>query len=350
MRSAVTGAMSSEIRNGRHEVSWYGSNTSAYSSTADSRAARPVRSASRSGSSPTSGSQLPGRMTSRLAPSWAPASRIWDTSSSSSGTVSSPPPWASASTPSMKFFTFTAIWSASGRHSPPSADGSDGSDIQQSPSLEGTAQGHLVGVLQVASHRQSARGPGHPQAHSLDQPSDKGRRGLAFEVGIGGDYQFCHRSVGEPRHQLLDPQLVRADAVDRADRAAEHVVTAAELADLLHRRHVLGLFHDADHRGVAPRVEADPAFVGLGHVAAGPAEPHPFGHLDQRVGEPPDLGLIRGQQVKGDPLAPLGPTPGSRPSSSMRFWMTPSYTPGPRSPACPRRRALGGAEASVPGC
>jgi len=27
--------------------------------------------------------------------------------------------------------------------------------------------------------------------------------------------------------------------------------------------------------------------------------------------------------------APLGPTPGSRPSSSMRFWMTPSYTPGP---------------------
>src|SRR5215471_8719836 len=28
--------------------------------------------------------------------------------------------------------------------------------------------------------------------------------------------------------------------------------------------------------------------------------------------------------------APLGPTPGRRPSSSMRFWMTPSYTSGPR--------------------
>src|SRR5215831_8591710 len=313
MRSAVTAAMSSEIRNGRHEVSWYGSNTSAYSSTADSRAARPVRSASRSGSSPTSGSQLPGRMTSRLAPSWAPASRIWDTSSSSSGTVSSPPPWASASTPSMKFFTFTAIWSASGRHSPPSADGSDGSDIQQSPSLEGAAQGHLVGVLQVASDWQSARGPGHPQAHWLNQPSEKRGRRLPLEVGIGGDYQLCHRPVGQPGHQLLDPQLVRADPVDRADRAAEHVVAAAELADLLYRRDVLGLFHYADHRRVAPGVQADPALVGLGHVAAGPAEPHPLGHLDQRVGQPPHLGVVRGQQVKGDPLGALGPDPGQPP-------------------------------------
>src|SRR3954452_11580540 len=225
MISAATSAMSSEIRNGRHKESLYGSNTSAYSSTADSRVARPVRRASRSGSSPTSGSQLPGRITSLLAPSCAPASRIWDTSSSSSGTVSSPPLWASASTPSMKFFTFTATWSASGRHSPPSAGpGVGGSDIKQSPSLEGAAQRHLIGVLQVAPDRQSARGPGHPQAHWLYQPSEKGRRGLAFEVGIGGKYQLCHRSVSEPRHQLPDPQLFRADPVDRADRSAEHVI------------------------------------------------------------------------------------------------------------------------------
>src|SRR5690242_8883520 len=303
MRSAATSAMSSDIRNGRTEVSLYGSNTSAYSSTADSRAARPVRSASRSGSSPTSGSQLPAGITSLLAPSCAPASRIWDTSSSSSGTVSSPPLCASASTPSMKFFTFTATWSASGRHSPP---GVGGSDIKQSPSLEGAPQRHLIGVLQVAPDRQSARGPGHPQAHWLYQPSEKGRRSLAFEVGIGGEYQLCHRSVSKPRHQLPDPQLFRADPVDRADRSAEHVIAAAELADLLHRRDVLGLFHDADHRLVAPRVQADPALVGFGHVAARPAEPHPLGHLDQRVGEPPDLGVIGGQQVKRDPLGALG--------------------------------------------
>src|SRR5690349_9527965 len=310
MRSAATSAMSSEIRNGRHEVSLYGSKTSAYSSTADNRAARPVRSASRSGSSPTSGSQLPAGITSLLAPSCAPASRIWDTSSSSSGTVSSPPPWASAATPSMKFLTFTAIWSASGRHSPP---GVGGSDIEQSPSLEGAAQCHLIGVLQVAPDRQAARGPGDPQAHRLYQPSEKRGGRLPFEVGIGGEYQFCHRSVSEPGHQLGDPQLVRADPVDRADGPAEHMVAAAELADLLHRRDVLGLLYHADHREVAPRVQADPALLGLGHVAAGLAEPDLLGHLDQRVREPPDVGVVRGQQVKGDPLGTLGTDPGQPP-------------------------------------
>src|SRR4029077_2021086 len=164
---------------GRHEVSLYGSNTSAYSSTADSRPARPVRSASRSGSSPTSGSQLPGRITSLLAPSCAPASRIWDTSSSSSGTVSSPPRWASASTPSMKFFTFTAIWSASGRHALSLAgSGIGGSDIKQSPSREAAPQRPLTGLLQAPPTGQAARGPGDPQAHRLDQPSEKRGGGL----------------------------------------------------------------------------------------------------------------------------------------------------------------------------
>src|ERR1700744_4346845 len=302
--------MSSEIRNGRHEVSLYGSNTSAYSSTADSRPARPVRSASRPGSSPTAGSQLPGRITSLLAPSCAPASRIWDTSSSSSGTVSSPPLWASASTPSMKFFTFTATWSASGRHSPPSSGArAGGSDIKQSPSLEGAAQCHLIGVLQVAPDRQAARGPGDPQAHRLDQPSEKRGGRPPFEVGIGGEYQFCHRPVSEPGQQLLDPQLVRADPVDRADRPAEHVVAAAELADLLHRGDVLGLLHDADHREVAPRVQADPALLRLGHVAAGLAEPDLLGHLDQRVRQPPDAGVVGRQQVKGNPLGTLRADP-----------------------------------------
>src|SRR5579875_2536961 len=261
MRSAATAAMSSEIRNGRHEASRYGSNTSAYSSHAASRPARPARSASRSGSSPTSGSQLPGRMTSRLAPSWAPASRTCATSSSSSDTVSSPPPAASAATPSTKFLTLAAISSASGRHPPSWPCGSDGSDIKQSPSLERAAERHLVGVLQVTPHRQAAGRPGHPDAHRLDQPGDEGGRRLALEVGIGGQDQLGHGAVGQPRHEFLDAQLVGADAVDGTDRPAQHVVAAAVLADLLHGRDVLRLLHHADHRRVAPRVTADPALL-----------------------------------------------------------------------------------------
>ena len=43
-------------------------------------------------------------------------------------------------------------------------------------------------------------------------------------------------------------------AVDRRQRAAEHVVEAAELVGALERDHVGGLLDDADHRAVAARV------------------------------------------------------------------------------------------------
>src|SRR5690348_4715994 len=241
MRSAATAAMSSEIRNGSAEVSLYGSKTSAYSSTADSRPARPVRSASRSGSAPTSGSQLPGRMMSLLAPSCAPASRIWATSSSSSGTVSSlPSPAASAVTPSRKFWACCAIRSAVGRQSSACCAADPALDIEQPPSFKRPAEGHLVRVLELTAHGQAAGGPGHPEPHRLDQPGQVGGGRLALEVGVGGQDQLGNRAVGQPGHQLGNTQVIRPDSVDRADRAAEDMVAAPELTDLLNRRDVLG--------------------------------------------------------------------------------------------------------------
>src|SRR6185437_3972371 len=88
---------------------------------------------------------------------------------------------------------------------------------------------------------------------------------------------------------------------------------AAELADLLHRRDVLGLLDDADHRRVAPGVETDPALLGLGDVAAGLAEPDPLCHLDERRRQPPDVLRVGGEQVKGDALRALRPNAGQPP-------------------------------------
>lgn len=39
-----------------------------------------------------------------------------------------------------------------------------------------------------------------------------------------------------------------------------------------------------------------------------------------------DVDWIARENVEGDPLRTLGPTPGSRPNSSIRSWTTPSYT------------------------
>ena len=65
--------------------------------------------------------------------------------------------------------------------------------------------------------------------------------------------------VVDARVELGDLQVLGIDAVDRRQRAAEHVVAAAELVRALDRDDVAGLLDDADQRRVAALVEADPA-------------------------------------------------------------------------------------------
>src|SRR3546814_12866800 len=65
------------------------------------------------------------------------------------------------------------------------------------------------------------------------------RGGLTLEVGIGGQDDLGDGTVGQPDHQLADPQLLRSDAVNRRDRAAQHVVAAPELPGPLDRDDVL---------------------------------------------------------------------------------------------------------------
>ena len=175
-----------------------------------------------------------------------------------------------------------------------------------SPSCERSAQRHLVGVLQVAAYRQSTRQSRHAQADRLEHPGEIGRGRLTLEVGIGREDHLGDGAVGQPDHQLADPQLVGSDAVDRRDRAAEHVVAAAELAGALDRDDVLVLLDHAQHARVAPRVAADPALLVLGDVEADAAELHLRLDLDQHVGEPAYVGGVGLQQVERDPLRALG--------------------------------------------
>ena len=119
-----------------------------------------------------------------------------------------------------------------------------------------------------------------------DQPGQVGRRRLALEVRVGGDDQLGDGAVHQPGHELLDPQVVGAHAVDRADRAAEHVVAAAELAGALDGDDVLGLLDDAQDVVDAARVAADAALLGLGDVVAGHAEADLLLHPGQRGDQP----------------------------------------------------------------
>src|SRR6476661_1018059 len=236
----------------------YGSKTSTYSSTGASCSASFTRSASVSGIVGTTGSTLVSRMMSLSAPSCAPATQMRATSRSSSEIACDPAsPEATASRVSRNDRASSATSCASWMSS----------DIDLPPSFERSTEGHLVGVLQVAPHGQTACQPGDAQSHRLDQTSEVRRRRLALQVGVGGEDQLGHRPVLQPHHQLAHPKVVRPDALDRRDRAAEHVVAPAELASLLDRHHVLGLLDDADDGEVPPRVAADTALVLLADVA-----------------------------------------------------------------------------------
>src|SRR3954470_15011298 len=263
----------------------YGSKTSTYSSTGASCSASLTRSASVSGIVGTTGSTLVLRMMSLSAPSCAPATQMRATSRSSNEIACDPAsPDATASSVSRNDLASSATSCASWVSS----------DIDLSPSLERATEGHLVGVLQVAPHGQTACQPCDPKAHRLDQTGEVRRRRLALQVGVGGEDQLGHRPVLQPHHQLPHPQVVRSDALDRRDRAAQHVVAAAELARLLDRDDVLRLLDHADDGEVAPRVAADPALLGLGDVPADPAEPHLVLDLGQRVHQPLHVGRVGG--------------------------------------------------------
>src|SRR5690606_5406290 len=126
---------------------------------------------------------------------------------------------------------------------------------------EGSAQGHLVGVVEVAADGQPGGQARDGQLERSEQAGEIGGGGLALDVRVQREDDLLGLPGAEAAHQLGDAQVVRAYAADRVDRAAEHVVAALELADLLDRDDVLGLLDHADHLVAAARVGADAALL-----------------------------------------------------------------------------------------
>ena len=70
--------------------------------------------------------------------------------------------------------------------------------------------------------------------------------GVAFHVGAEGEDDFLHRLGAETRFQFRDPQVLRADAVERRDLPAQHMKAPVERAGLLDAENVRGPLHHAD--------------------------------------------------------------------------------------------------------
>src|SRR5579862_3273426 len=135
------------------------------------------------------------------------------------------------------------------------------------PARERSTERDLVGVLEVAADGKPARKPRY--ANTVAKPvGEIGRGRLARHRRVRREHDLDDAVRLDAAEQLVDPQVARLDAVDRAQRAAEHVVEAAVLVCALERDHVDRLLDDADRRMVAPRVEADRTRLLLGQVSA----------------------------------------------------------------------------------
>src|SRR5918995_4753992 len=96
--------------------------------------------------------------------------------------------------------------------------------------------------------------------------------------------------------------MLRLDAVERRERAAENVVQAAEFARALHRDEVDRLLDDADERVIAACVPADRADLVLGQVPALLAEAHSLLDVLDRRGERERLVFGTLEQVECKPV------------------------------------------------
>ena len=164
--------------------------------------------------------------------------------------------------------------------------------LQLPSRLDGAAQRDLVGVLELAAHRQAARQTRDLDVERLDEAREIGGRGLALDVGVGGDEDLGDVLAAEASHELADVQLVGTLALHGVDHAAQHVVDALEGARTLDGAHVAGLGHHADARGVAARVGADGAHLARGVVEAMRAEVHRALHVHEGVGQTLDAGGV----------------------------------------------------------
>src|SRR2546426_5021042 len=123
------------------------------------------------------------------------------------------------------------------------------------PREQGLRDGHAVGILEIPSHRQAARDPGHAHARGFERLLQVRGGDLAFHRGVRRDDHLADPgAVGDARHQVVDMQRLGPHALQRGEPPAQHVVVPAEPARPLDRRHIRGLFHHAQESRVAPWV------------------------------------------------------------------------------------------------
>src|SRR6185437_8398206 len=106
--------------------------------------------------------------------------------------------------------------------------------------------------------------------------------GLALDRRVQREQHLFDLRIARPLDQLGDAQILGAYAVERRQRAAEHVIKPVEHAGALERPEVSHLLHHTDERAVARRIAAERARALRVDVAANLASEDGVARLGKR--------------------------------------------------------------------
>ena len=135
-------------------------------------------------------------------------------------------------------------------------------------------------------------------------------RGLAFDGRIGGQNQLLDITGGQPALEQIQPELIRADTIQRRQMAHQYEVLAAKFSRVFDREYVGWRFDDAQHGTVSGGTLADAANIGFTERAAGLTVAYFFDRIDQHMGQVLRAGPVAFEQMKRHTLRRLGPDTG----------------------------------------
>ena len=122
-----------------------------------------------------------------------------------------------------------------------------------------STQRHLVGVLDVPADGHTESQPADLDVTGFEQASEIKGGGLAFDVGIGSEYDLF--DVFQACHQSIDREFLRSDAALWRQSSQEDMVEPAVLPGALDRLNIERLLYDTDGGSIAKWIGADRAWV-----------------------------------------------------------------------------------------
>jgi hypothetical protein len=131
--------------------------------------------------------------------------------------------------------------------------------LQFRPSGKRGREGELVSGFETAAGGNAARNASERDRFVFQEIDQIVCGRFAFDIGGEGENDFRQRFLLDSIEQFLDPQIFRADVIERRDASAQGMIAAAEGARFLKRQNIGRLLDDAEKIGRTGSVGANVA-------------------------------------------------------------------------------------------